>query len=249
MQGSSLVSKFETRDTYNSLDRGEEAGDAVEEEVEVHAGAGEHVGAETDETAGAEEEAGAPVGSGVDEGVETEETEETMEKRRTASPGVGRDAWQRVLDGCRWSWWCDRPHRNRSVRPRQTGGQDMPGERIVSLFFAFETRVVFWPHETREFAPSTACANPLSAPTIRSPHMPYMLTIFQSYFSKHVAGQRASSTPYLSSEPHLSSAPCRSSTRHPPQMPNHSRQALPAHERPRPPRRLICFQLLSSNCG
>lgn len=58
---------FETGNTYNSLDCGEEEGDATEEEAGAHAGVGEHVGAETDETA--EEATRAHVGSDVEEGV------------------------------------------------------------------------------------------------------------------------------------------------------------------------------------
>lgn len=79
MQDSSLLSKFETCNAFNSLDCGEEMGDAAEEET------GEHVGAETDETT--EEAAGAHVGSDVAEGVETEEI---AEERSAASPGMLR---------------------------------------------------------------------------------------------------------------------------------------------------------------
>ena len=93
MQDSSPLFKFETCNAFNSLECGEEMGDAAEEETGEHVGpetdetTEEAVEEETDETTEAEERAEAPVLSDVDEVVETEET---AEERRTASPGVLR---------------------------------------------------------------------------------------------------------------------------------------------------------------
>ena len=76
--------------------------------------------------------------------------------------------------------------------------------------------------------------NCVCQPSLHAHHplsdMPHMFTLFLSCFLKHVAGRCPSSTPHLSSEPLLSPAPCRSSPRHPPQMPNHPWLAVPAHE-------------------